>query len=32
VSGKPRQGRYHYAVKNSFSFGGHNVALVFGRY
>jgi beta-ketoacyl ACP synthase len=32
VSGKPRQGSYHYAIKNSFSFGGHNVALVFGRY
>src|SRR5271168_3969119 len=32
VSGKPRPGDYQYAINNSFGFGGHNVALVFGRY
>lgn len=32
VAGKPRRGNYEYAVSNSFGFGGHNVALVFGRY
>ena len=32
VSGVPRQGKYDYAINNSFGFGGHNVALVFGRY
>jgi beta-ketoacyl ACP synthase len=32
VAGKPRPGDYRYAIKNSFGFGGHNVALVFGRY
>ncbi|ODR11328.1 hypothetical protein AWC26_18035 [Mycobacterium shimoidei] len=32
VADKPRSGDYRYAVKNSFGFGGHNVALVFGKY
>lgn len=32
VSGAPRPGNYEYAINNSFGFGGHNVALVFGRY
>jgi beta-ketoacyl ACP synthase len=32
VAAKPRPGDYTYAVNNSFGFGGHNVALVFGRY
>jgi beta-ketoacyl ACP synthase len=32
VSGKPRPGDYRYAVNNSFGFGGHNVAIAFGRY
>jgi beta-ketoacyl ACP synthase len=32
VSGKPRPGNYRYAVNNSFGFGGHNVAIAFGRY
>jgi beta-ketoacyl ACP synthase len=32
VSGKPRTGNYRYAVNNSFGFGGHNVAITFGRY
>jgi beta-ketoacyl ACP synthase len=32
VTGEPRSGDYRYAVSNSFSFGGHNVALAFGRY
>jgi beta-ketoacyl ACP synthase len=32
VAGKPRPGNYRYAVNNSFGFGGHNVALAFGRY
>jgi meromycolic acid 3-oxoacyl-[acyl-carrier protein] synthase II len=32
VAGKPRPGDYGYAINNSFGFGGHNVALVFGRY
>lgn len=31
VAGSPRPGNYQYAVTNSFGFGGHNVALVFGR-
>ncbi|MCV7150786.1 KasA/KasB family beta-ketoacyl-ACP synthase [Mycolicibacterium pyrenivorans] len=31
VAGSPRPGNYQYAVSNSFGFGGHNVALVFGR-
>jgi len=32
VADKPRRGDYRYAVNNSFGFGGHNVATVFGRY
>ena len=32
VSGEARQGNYRYAISNSFGFGGHNVALAFGRY
>lgn len=32
VAGQARHGKYRYAVKNSFSFGGQNVALVFGAY
>ena len=32
VAGKPRPGDYQYAVNNSFGFGGHNVAIAFGRY
>ena len=32
VAGKPRPGNYQYAINNSFGFGGHNVALTFGRY
>src|SRR6201996_7953322 len=32
VAGKPRSGDYQYAINNSFGFGGHNVAITFGRY
>lgn len=32
VATEPRYGNYQYAINNSFGFGGHNVALVFGRY
>lgn len=32
VAGEPRSGNYHYAINNSFGFGGHNVALAFGKY
>ena len=32
VADKPRPGNYQYAINNSFGFGGHNVATVFGRY
>jgi beta-ketoacyl ACP synthase len=32
VAGKPRAGDYSYAINNSFGFGGHNVAITFGRY
>jgi beta-ketoacyl ACP synthase len=32
VAGKPRHGDYQYAINNSFGFGGHNVAIAFGRY
>lgn len=32
VAGEPRPGNYEYAINNSFGFGGHNVAIVFGRY
>ncbi len=32
VAGTPRAGDFRYAVNNSFGFGGHNVALAFGKY
>lgn len=32
VAGAPRTGDYRYAVNNSFGFGGHNVAIAFGKY
>ena len=32
VAGEPRPGTYEYAIINSFGFGGHNVALAFGKY
>ena len=32
VAGEPRPGDYRYAVNNSFGFGGHNVAIAFGKY
>ena len=32
VAGEPRTGALQYAINNSFGFGGHNVALAFGRY
>ncbi|MEV6774161.1 KasA/KasB family beta-ketoacyl-ACP synthase [Nocardia sp. NPDC051030] len=32
VHGQARSGNYEYALNNSFGFGGHNVALAFGRY
>jgi len=32
VAGEPRAGNYQYAINNSFGFGGHNVAIAFGRY
>ena len=32
VAGEPRQGDYRYAVNNSFGFGGHNVAIAFGKH
>lgn len=32
VAGEPRYGDYKFAINNSFGFGGHNVALAFGRY
>jgi beta-ketoacyl ACP synthase len=32
VAGEPRYGDIRYAINNSFGFGGHNVALAFGRY
>jgi beta-ketoacyl ACP synthase len=32
VAGEPRMGSYKYAINNSFGFGGHNVALAFGKY
>lgn len=31
VKGAPRSGTYDFALNNSFGFGGHNVALAFGR-
>ena len=32
VAGQARPGNYEYALNNSFGFGGHNVALAFGKY
>jgi len=32
VAGEPRRGNYEYAINNSFGFGGHNVAIAFGKY
>jgi beta-ketoacyl ACP synthase len=32
VAAQPRPGNYQYAINNSFGFGGHNVAIAFGRY
>jgi len=32
VAGDVRVGDYRYAISNSFGFGGHNVALAFGKY
>lgn len=32
VAGEPRTGDYRYAINNSFGFGGHNVAIAFGKY
>ncbi len=32
VAGDPRPGDYLYAINNSFGFGGHNVAIAFGKY
>ncbi|MDP9166897.1 MAG: 3-oxoacyl-ACP synthase KasB [Actinomycetota bacterium] len=32
VAGGPRHGTYEYAINNSFGFGGHNVAIAFGKY
>ncbi|MCV7267161.1 3-oxoacyl-ACP synthase KasB [Mycolicibacterium doricum] len=32
VAGSERPGNYRYAINNSFGFGGHNVALAFGKY
>jgi len=32
VAGEPRSGDYRYAINNSFGFGGHNVAITFGKY
>ncbi len=32
VAGQPRKDDYRYAVSTSFGFGGHNVAVVFGKY
>jgi beta-ketoacyl ACP synthase len=32
VAGGARPGTYNYAINNSFGFGGHNVALAFGKY
>jgi beta-ketoacyl ACP synthase len=32
VAGSPRPGNFQYAINNSFGFGGHNVALAFGKY
>ena len=32
VAAQPRTGEFQYAINNSFGFGGHNVALAFGKY
>ena len=32
VAGAPRTGNFTFAINNSFGFGGHNVALTFGKY
>ncbi|WP_040813338.1 KasA/KasB family beta-ketoacyl-ACP synthase [Nocardia concava] len=32
VHGQARSGQYDYALNDSFGFGGHNVAIAFGRY
>lgn len=32
VSGEARRGEFDFALNNSFGFGGHNVALAFGRF
>ena len=32
VAKEPRKGDFKYAINNSFGFGGHNVALAFGKY
>jgi beta-ketoacyl ACP synthase len=32
VAREPRYGDFKYAINNSFGFGGHNVALAFGKY
>jgi beta-ketoacyl ACP synthase len=32
VTGQARKGDYRYAINTTFAFGGHNVALVFGKY
>ena len=32
VHGSARKGEINYALNNSFGFGGHDVALAFGRY
>jgi len=32
VAGQPRYGNFEYAINNSFGFGGHNVAIAFGKY
>ena len=32
VAGEPRHGDFEYAINNSFGFGGHNVAIAFGKY
>ena len=32
VTGRARRADYRYAVNNTFAFGGHNVAIAFGKY
>jgi beta-ketoacyl ACP synthase len=32
VADEPRHGNFEYAINNSFGFGGHNVAIAFGKY